>query len=160
MPQVIHTPWEPDPQKRYELINYDYGRTPPYHMTSGFWAAYSPDGLHWTEVEENPVLVDPGDVGNFVWDPHVERYRGYPKTFAPVRGYRRRCVGFTSTTDFERLPPAEWIFRIKDGKNEGRIFAELVSSHDGIHWVRQAGERHPFFPSAKPAAGIRPWWLR
>ncbi len=184
MPQVIHTPWEPDPQKRYKLINYDYGRTPPDHMTSGFWAAYSPDGLHWTEVEENPVLVDPGDVGNFVWDPHAERYLGYPKTFAPVRGYRRRCVGFTSTTDFEKWPPAElilvpdevddrwvtedgqhtdlyglsgfayestylgflWIFRIEDGKNEGRIFAELVSSHDGIHWVRQEGERPPILP--------------
>ena len=184
MPQVIHTPWEPDPQKRYKLINYDYGRTPPDHMTSGFWAAYSPDGLHWTEVEENPVLVDPGDVGNFVWDPHAERYLGYPKTFAPVRGYRRRCVGFTSTTDFEKWPPAElilvpdeiddrwvtedgqhtdlyglsgfayestylgflWIFRIEDGKNKGRIFAELVSSHDGIHWVRQEGERPPILP--------------
>ena len=184
MPQVIHTPWEPDPQKRYKLINYDYGRTPPDHMTSGFWAAYSPDGIRWTEVEKNPVLVDPGDVGNFVWDPHTERYLGYPKTFAPVRGYRRRSVGFTSTTDSEKWPPAElilvpdevddrwvtrdgqhtdlyglsgfayestylgflWIFRIEDGKNEGRIFAELVSSHDGIHWVRQEGERPPILP--------------
>ena len=184
MPQVIHTPWELDPQKRYKLINYDYGRTPPDHMTSGFWAAYSADGINWTEVEENPVLVDPGDVGNFVWDPHAERYLGYPKTFAPVRGYRRRCVGFTSTTDFEKWPPAElilvpdevddrwvtedgqhtdlyglsafayestylgflWIFRIEDGSNGGRIFVELVSSDDGIHWARQEGERPPILP--------------
>ena len=184
LPQIIHTPWDPDPQRRYKLINYDYGRTPPDHMVSGFWGAYSPDGLHWTAVEKNPVLVDPGDVGNFVWDPHRERYLGYPKTFAPVRGYRRRCVGFTSTTDFENWPPAElilvpdevddrwvkkdgqhtdlyglsafayessylgflWIFRIEDGANSGPIFVELVSSHDGVHWVRQEGDRPPILP--------------
>lgn len=184
LPQIIYTPWEKDPNRRYKLINYDYGRTKPNHLVSGFWGAYSADGIHWTDANRNPVLKDPGDVGNFVWDAHAKKYIGYPKVFAPVRGFNRRCVGFTATTDFERWPSAQlilvpdkiddywtsggnqrtefygltafpyqstyigflWIFHITDGKNDGPIFCELVSSRDGINWTRQEainGKRLP-----------------
>ena len=104
LPQVLYTPWDPDPKRRYKLINYDYGRTPPNHTVSGYWGAYSRDGFRWTDVVHNPVLADRGDVGNFGWDAHRKRYFGYPKFFAPVRGYNRRAVGFSATTDFEHWP--------------------------------------------------------
>ena len=187
LPQVIYTPWEKDPNRRYKLLNYDYGRTKPDHLVSGFWGAYSPDGIHWTDVVHNPVLKDPGDVGNFVWDGHARRYIGYPKIFAPVRGYNRRCVGFSATKDFEHWPSTQlilapdeaddrwaslknqrtefyglsgfpyasgyigflWIFHITDGANDGPIYCELVSSRDGISWVREQvvnGERKPILP--------------
>ncbi|PQO46764.1 LamG-like jellyroll fold domain-containing protein [Blastopirellula marina] len=107
--QVIHTPWDSDPQKQYKRLTYDYGRSPPNSVQSGFLGSYSPDGIHWTPTENNPVLPDPGDVGLFNWDPHTQRYIGYPKSFAPVRGFRRRSVGFTATTDFEHWPNAELI---------------------------------------------------
>ena len=97
LPQVIYTPWEKDSTRRYKLLNYDYGRTPPDNLVSGFWGAYSADGIHWTDVAQNPVLKDPGDVGNFVWDTHTEQYIGYPKIFAPVRGFnctQRRFYGY------------------------------------------------------------------
>jgi len=108
-PQVIHTPWEADPLRRYKLINYDYGRTPPDHVVSGYWGAWSDDGVHWNTAPANPVLVDPGDVGQFVWDPHAQRYLGYPKKFTDVRGYRRRCVGISTTTNFESWPESTLI---------------------------------------------------
>ncbi len=180
-PQVIHTPWETDPQRRYKLINYDYGRMPPKHMVSGYWGACSPDGIHWTDVRRNPILPDPSDVGNFAWDSHTKRYFGYPKMFTDVRGYRRRCVGFSETPNFESWPASIavivpdpyddrwvkgdnqhtdfyglcafayesmyigflWIFQITDGKNDGPIFVELVSSHDGVNWIRQEAPRTP-----------------
>jgi hypothetical protein len=188
LPQVIYTPWEKDPNRRYKLLNYDYGRTKPNHLVSGFWGAWSADGIHWTDAGKNPVLKDPGDVGNFVWDDHAKRYVGYPKVFAPVRGFNRRCVGVTATTDFERWPSAQlilvpdktddywidggnqrtefygltafpyesayigflWIFHITDGKNDGPIFCELVSSRDGINWTREKelnGKRQPILPT-------------
>ena len=188
LPQVIYTPWEKDPGRRYKLLNYDYGRTKPDHLVSGFYGAYSADGIHWKDVAHNPVLKDPGDVGNFVWDSHTRRYIGYPKIFAIVRGYNRRSVGFTATTDFENWPSTQliltpdeaddrwvtlkdqrtefygltafpyesayigflWIFRITDGKNDGPIYCELVSSRDGINWVRQEvlnGDRIPILPT-------------
>ena len=193
LPQVIYTPWEKDPDRRYKLINYDYGRTKPNNLVSGFWGAYSEDGIHWMDVDKNPVLIDPGDVGNFVWDAHAKRYIGYPKVFAPVRGFNRRCVGVTATTDFERWPSAQlilvpdkaddywisggnqrtefygltafpyqsayigflWIFHITDGKNDGPIFCELVSSRDGINWMRQEalnGKRLPILPTGPKGA--------
>ncbi len=181
-PQVIHTPWEQDPKRRYKLINFDYGRTPPDHTVTGYWGAYSPDGVRWTPVRRNPVLIDhPGDVGNFVWDPHTRRYLGYPKKFTTVRGFRRRCVGYTETTDFESWPRTRmmlipdayddrwvktsgqhtdfyglcgfayesaylgflWVFPITNGRNDGPIFVELVSSRDGLHWTRQDPPRTP-----------------
>ena len=188
LPQVIYTPWEKDLNRRYKLMNYDYGRTQPDHLVSGFWGAYSADGIHWIDAGKNPVLKDPGDVGNFVWDAHAKRYLGYPKVFAPVHGFNRRCVGITATTDFEHWPSAQlilvpdktddywinggnqrtefygltafpyqsayigflWIFHITDGKNDGPIFCELVSSRDGINWKRQEalnGKRLQILPT-------------
>lgn len=183
-PQIIHTPWEPDPQQRYKMINFDYGRTPPDHTVSGYWGAWSPDGIHFTAAPINPVLPDPGDVGNFVWDPLTRRYIGYPKKFTDVRGFRRRCVGRSATTVFEQWPVSQmalvpdefddrwvteagqhtdfyglsgfayesmyvgflWVFRITDGHNDGPIFVELVSSHDGVTWLRQEQPRTPILP--------------
>jgi len=191
IPQVIHTPWETDPNRQYKLINFDYGRTPPKHTVTGYWGAYSPDGIHWTDTAKNPVFPDhPGDVGCFVWDPRAKRYTGYPKTFADVRGFRRRSTGYTATTSFEKWPPNRlimvpdeyddrwvekpgqhtdfyglsgfayesmyigflWIFRITDGKNDGPIFVELVTSHDGVDWRRQEEPRPPILPLAPDGA--------
>lgn len=109
IPQVIATPWEPDPARRYKLINYDYGRTRPDHVVSGFWAAFSRDGIHWSDAPVNPVLPDVGDVGNVVWDAHTQQYVAYTKIFAPVDGYRRRSIGYATSKDFITWKPAELI---------------------------------------------------
>lgn len=184
-PQVMFTPSDPNPDMRYKMVYFEYGRTPPTYTKTGYRGAYSPDGVHWTDTENNPVLLDdPGDVGNFVWDPIRSRYLGYPKKFADVRGFRRRCVGYSETTTFEQWPASEliitpdefddrwvtsdgqhtdfyglcgfpyqnlylgflWIFRITDGKNDGPIYVELVSSRDGMHWKRQDEPRTPILP--------------
>lgn len=109
-PQVIHTPWDPDLQRQYKMMYFEYGRTPPDCTVTGYRGAWSPDGVHWTECPGNPVLVDdPGDVGNFVWDPLGKRYLGYPKKFTEVRGDRRRCVGYSETTIFESWPETEMV---------------------------------------------------
>lgn len=130
LPQVIYTPWEKDTLKRYKLINYDYGRTSPDHLISGFWGAYSSDGVHWKDVYRNPILKDPGDVGNFNWDPHTRSYIGYPKIFAPVSGFNRRCVGYTATEDFERWPSAQLI---------------LAPDSTDDYWVTTPGQRTEFY---------------
>ena len=109
MPQVIHTPWEQDPQYHYKLINFDFGRSPPDHAVIGYWGAFSADGIHWKETDRNPVLPDFGDVGHFLWDPYGGRYLGYPKMFAAVRGFSRRSVGVSSSTDFKQWTPAELV---------------------------------------------------
>jgi len=175
IPSVIHTPWEADPQKRYKLMNFD-------GVNGGYMGAYSADGIHWTDTPGNPLVPCGGDVGQFVWDPHTQRYLGYIKVSAYVRGLRRRAVGFAATDDFESWPCPElilapddiddrwavgpqrthfyglsgfayesmyigflWIFRATDpeGYYDGPIFVELVTSHDGVHWLREEGDRPP-----------------
>ncbi len=187
-PQVIHTPWETDLAKRYKLVYYEYGRTPPRFTTSGYFGLTSPDGIHWTDANQGQaILPDHGDVGNFGWDSLRNRYFGTPKIFDDVRGFRRRCVGFSATTDFDIWPATKlvlapdpfddrwvtskshknahtdfygissfayesmyigflWVFRITDGNSDGPVFIELVTSHDGQHWTRQAAPRQPILP--------------
>ena len=190
MPQIIHTPWETDADRRYKMVNFDFRADVPGRAVRGYWGATSPDGVHWTDTPKNPVLPDPGDVGHFLWDPNRRAYVGYTKLYAPVRGYRRRSVAVSTTTRFQHWPPAElilvpdefddrwvtrsgqhtdfyglaafpyqslylgflWIFRIVDGKNDGPIFCELVSSRDGVTWDRQEGERTPILPTGPPGA--------
>lgn len=147
-PQVIYTPWESDPTRRYKLMNWDYGRTPPANVISGYYGATSPDGIHWTDAPKNPVLLDPvGDVGNFTWDALGKRYIGYPKQFNEVRGFRRRCVGFAETQDFEHWPapalvmePDEYDDRWATGPVEHTDFYGLCgfayeSMYIGFLWV-------------------------
>ena len=129
-PQIIHTPADPDPQRRYKLITYEYGRTPPKYTVSGYLGACSPDGIHWTEAEQYPILRDPGDVGNFIWDPFTDRYIGYPKKFTDVRGFRRRCVGFTETSDFERWPTSQ---------------LTLIPDEFDDRWVKTKGQHTDFY---------------
>ena len=190
MPQIIHTPWEADPDRRYKMVNFDFRADVPGRAVRGYWGATSPDGVRWTETPRNPVLPDAGDVGHFLWDPNRRAYVGYTKLYAPVRGYRRRSVAISTPTRFQHWPPAElilvpdefddrwvtgsgqhtdfyglaafpyqslylgflWIFRIVDGKNDGPIFCELVSSRDGVTWDRQEGERTPILANGPPGA--------
>lgn len=129
-PQVIHTPDDPDPQRRYKLITYEYGRTPPKYTVSGYLGAYSPDGMQWTESRQYPLFRDPGDVGNFIWDPFYNRYLGYPKKFAEVRGFNRRCIGFTETADFESWPASQLV---------------LIPDEFDDRWVKAPGQHTDFY---------------
>ena len=109
LPLVIHTPWETDPEKTYKLVYYDFGRTDTHHSVSGYYGAWSRDGIHWSDTRAEPLLADPGDVGNFVWDPHRKRYLGYAKIWVASGGFMRRAIGMTSTTDFLHWPPTQLV---------------------------------------------------
>ena len=63
IPQIIHTPWETDPDSQYKFVGFSYNQ-------GGYVGATSPDGIHWNNSAANPILPNYGDVGCFVWDPH------------------------------------------------------------------------------------------
>ncbi len=172
---VIHAPWEPDPDRRYQMINFD-------GQAGGYLAAFSPDGLQWTDASDKPVFAKGGDVSQFLRDFHTGRYLGYVKLNVDVSGLRRRAVGWTFSDHILDWPEPRlvlapdsiddrwargiqrthfyglsafayesmylgllWVFRATDdqGYFDGPVFVELVTSHDGIHWRRQEGERPP-----------------
>ncbi|HOW18463.1 MAG TPA: LamG domain-containing protein, partial [Phycisphaerae bacterium] len=178
-PSVMHTPWDAGVLGAYKIMR---------GVSSQFGGAWSSDALHWTE---DPYAICPpaSDVCTFNWDPHTQRYMGFPKMGAVVNGLSRRSTGVWATGDFESWPaprlvltpdswddrwgpnPAAmqgthfyglcgfayestylgflWILRATgkiSGADDGPIFVELVSSHDGVHWLRQEGDRPPILP--------------
>jgi len=180
---VMHTPWDPDPAKRYKLMNFE---------SDGHWASWSSNGINIVDAPHNPVFTGGGDVGQFCWDPHTQQYLGYVKNaWFDTNGLQRRAVALTTTTNIEVWPkeslilwpdafddrwtptnsiqrthfyglsafPYEtmyigflWIFRATNmaqgnpGYLIGPVFSELVSSHDGVHWTREEGDRPPILP--------------
>lgn len=180
IPSIIHTPWEKDPQRQYLMINYDGDKA------GGYVAAWSPDGLHWTDAADKAVFTKGGDVGQFLYDFHKNEYVGYVKNNASVSEMRRRAVARISSKDplswpnpYLVLAPDTfddrwakgiqrtsfyglsafayesmylgfvWVFRADDeaqGYFDGPIFCELVTSRDGVHWMRQQGDRVPILP--------------
>ncbi len=185
MTSVMHTPWETDPGLRYKFMNKD---------DIGYYAGWSPDGIHVTDAPNNPVFNGGSDVGHFLWDPHTRQYLGYVKNaWYDANGLKRRAVALTATTNITHWPaeklifwpdtfddrwapagtlqrthfygfavfPYEsmylsflWIFRATDaeGYYVGPTFVELASSHDGMHWTRQEGDRPPILPQGPPGA--------
>lgn len=176
---IIHTPWETDAQRQYLMINFDGD----VEGENGYMAAWSPDGIRWTNAAEKPVFSKGGDVGQFLFDFHRNEYAGYVKNIAKVSGLRRRAVGRTTSPDPIQWPDPQlvvvpdtfddhwakgiqrtsfygmsvftyeslyigflWVFRATDhteGYFDGPIWCEIVTSRDGVNWLRQEGERVP-----------------
>jgi len=174
---VMRTPWSSDPERRYHGVG---GR---------YQARVSPDGIHWKPLAE-PTIVKGGDTSHFYWDANTKRFRCNVKVIAHVSGLRRRCVGFSETTDLTKFPPLRlvmapddfddrWckpgtvarthfyacpvfpyesmylgllqIYRAEDpeGYFHGPLWVELVSSRDGMHWLREEGDRPPLLDIGK-----------
>lgn len=53
---VLHDPEEPDPAKRYRMLYTDFGTDSDGREWPGFFAAFSPDGIHWTRSPQNPLI--------------------------------------------------------------------------------------------------------
>ncbi|HSW45647.1 MAG TPA: immunoglobulin domain-containing protein [Phycisphaerae bacterium] len=100
---VMHTPWDPDLNRKYRLMNYE---------ASGYWGAYSNNGVHTFDLPNNPVLTGVGDVAQFMFDPHTSLYRGYVKLNSTVNGLQRRSVGLTDTTEINSWPTARLILEV------------------------------------------------
>jgi hypothetical protein len=77
-PSVMFTPWDPDLAKRYKMLYWDINAGAPMQF-AGACAAFSPDGIHWTNYENNPVFDIPSDVNCACWDPLGQRFVLYHK---------------------------------------------------------------------------------
>ena len=53
---VVFDAAEPDPSRRYKMLYTDFGPDSDGQEWPGFFAAFSPDGLHWTKSPHNPLV--------------------------------------------------------------------------------------------------------
>ena len=75
---VVKDPGERDEQRRYKMA---YWQTED-RKRCGVWVAFSPDGIRWTNIEDNPVVPcsATGDTFSVMQDPGTRRYFLYHKT--------------------------------------------------------------------------------
>jgi hypothetical protein len=184
---VLLEPDDPDSNKRYKAFYWDHGFGPTIVYEGleiygegekdGMHVAFSPDGIHWTPYEGNPVMDDGSDTGQVVlFDPKIEKYVAFGRF-----GAGGRKVARTESEDFIHwsapelvLEPDEkdgpntqfygisvdlyegvyigilWMFYLEH-TNVGRIDFQLCHSRDGKSWIRDPN-RTVFLPNGPEGA--------
>lgn len=106
-------------------------------LSDGIWAAFSPDGVHWTNFEGNPICVRVSDSGQaVVWDPERRIYAAYSRY-----GFDRRSARIESP-DFEHWSDPELVFEADkkvDGEHtqvEGISLCIYEGRYIGLPWMR------------------------
>jgi len=163
---VIKDLHESDPSKRYKLAYWDAHNV----GKKGVRVAFSPDGIHWTEYENNPVIpmASSGDTFCVMQDPVTHQFWMYHKSgIMPVRKVSRLVSEDfihwkndelvlepdaldQTDTEFYGLSPFPygnqylgllWVFHTYSQQ----IDIQFVSSRDGRTWNRSM-HRRVFFP--------------
>jgi hypothetical protein len=94
---VIKDPLDIDPNRRYKMIYVDWGRG---RRGYGLYAAFSPDGIHWTTYEKNPVITGVGDTHQLMgWDPKLGKWVAAIRPDEDVIP-PRRIIGRSESEDF------------------------------------------------------------
>ena len=140
---VIKDTREQDPDRLYKSIFWQ-SDTPDgtNNMGEGVSAAFSPDGLHWTKYENNPVIARSSDNHMLLgWDDLHGKYVGY---FRPTvhEGDMTRRIGRSVSDDFEQWtdpvdvlapdekdPPGTELYGMPVFKYEGMYIGLLYVYH-------------------------------
>lgn len=98
-PAVVHDRREPDPAKRYKLLGYFKG---------DYYAAHSPDGIHWTLFPQNPVFKA-SDTMSLTQEPNSGEFLAYYKQISPeIPG---RLVWLRRSRDLQAWSEPKLVFR-------------------------------------------------
>lgn len=133
---------DPDPARRYKALGFVMTHDA---TTRGMMVAFSPDGLHWTEPPENPVLPN-GDTNTVLgWDDRISKYVAYPRTDGPTSA---RDIGYTTSDDFIHWTPAQTVMEPVPGDPPHyEIYGMPVVKYQGLYLG---------FPWAFIADGLEP----
>ncbi len=138
----IRDPHDPDPARRYKALGFQMqldgsGR--------GMMVAFSPDGLHFSEAPENPVLPN-GDTNVLLgWDERIGKYVAYPRTDGPTSA---RDVGYSTSEDFIHWTEAQTVIEpIPGDPPHYEIYEMPVVKYQGLYLG---------FPWAFIADGLEP----
>ncbi len=120
--QLLHSPsvvYNPEPDESvdsYQMIGYGArdGR--------GYYAAHSPDGLHWTPYPKNPVLKT-GDTCTLMFDERTGEYLAFYKQNHKLRGATRRLVYLSTSRDMQNWSKAKRVMA-PDEIDDAQVKAE------------------------------------
>jgi hypothetical protein len=115
-PSVVYNEQEADPEMRYQMLGYAKG------ADRGYYAAHSPDGLHWKLHPKNPVLPG-GDTCTLALDPKTGEYLAFHKRTHEHRGKRRRLVYLATSRDVQHWSEPKLVMA-PDQIDDGQVEAE------------------------------------
>ena len=94
-PSVIVDSRETDPARRYKMAGYQGG-----DPKGGYRAAYSADGLRWYPYEKE-IILPGGDTLTLTQHPETGEFLAYHKQHTEIRGFRRRLIYLSRSSDFQ-----------------------------------------------------------
>ena len=97
---VLVDAFEKNPARRFKLFA---------HRRGGYYAAYSADGIRWTEAAAKPLL-DAGDTITLSQDANTGEYLAYHKRPHQSGGRDVRAVWLSRSRDFENWSKAVLVF--------------------------------------------------
>ena len=153
---VMRDPREEDPQRRYKLGLY-HQPTPPKEDAGvsensgidhrgGMYAAYSPDGIHWT-FEDRLLVPRAGDAGVVVHDPMQGRYIASSRRHNCLMDHfvlewkqYRRVIALSTSEDFVHWTQLRTALRPDEYDETGAQLYQMVpfvygNQYVGILWV-------------------------
>ncbi len=139
-PSVMIDSSEPDPAHRYKATGFvargwTQERGGKYSKT-GFYTAYSADGLRWTDYEHEPLQVD--DTGGFIKDEHRQRFTGFVRPQPRYDLIDRRSLGIVTSQDLTHWS-RPWTILVPDGEDD------RMARDRGFHHAEFYGMAiHPF----------------
>jgi hypothetical protein len=101
---VFKDPVARDPMRRYKMLYSEYPDGTAATASSG--AAFSPDGIHWTACEENPLIPFSDSHLCPFWDPRRGRYVAYLRYGPP----NTRAISMVESEDFVHWSPKVTLF--------------------------------------------------
>ena len=113
---------DPNPARRYKMIC----RSSDTDVTLG--VAFSPDGVHWSNIQRCPEIKALGDAhNNAFWMPEAGKYAGITRLKTATG---ERLVARTESTDFIHWTQAVEVLR---GDPQNQTYAMSVFRHAGLY---------------------------
>ena len=147
-PNVIYEPNEPDSNKRYKMLFWDYDMWQTQNTASGS-VAFSKDGIHWNQYQKNPVLYNTGDTHSvYGWDSAHNCYVAYIRPGGPKdRSKYIRVIGRSVSKNFIEWSEPVTVLEPTESEPYIEYYAMPVFKyHDlylGLLWVFHVNKEEP-----------------
>lgn len=133
-PGIIIDHRETDPRRRFKML---YSARPMLKSSLSSCAAYSPDGIHWTQDPQNPLIPYSDTQIAPYWDTRLSRYVAYLRTGPP----NIRQIARIESTDFLHWSPKLTVIPGKSrlGGTSSKLDQPLGTNHYTMTAMPYAG---------------------
>ena len=137
-PSVVRDDRDPDPQRRYKMIWWDFPKGGQGYHDDGMCVAFSPDGIRWDKCPDNPVLSAKkqersiSDVMSVMYDSRAEKFVAYAKGWADPWPAFRQIVR-TESSDFIHWSEPEVVLRHAFDEKDPQSYGMVVSQYESLY---------------------------